>query len=133
LTTVDFPKATTIMNGHSYSITDSSDSYVYYGVFIGCTALTSVSVPKVTNIGDYAFHSSGTTPLTITMGAIAPPVGLNIFLQVTSTKNVTVRVPNGATGYDEAWQEAFKGYGSGTPHGTENTYINVVVEPDTAG
>jgi hypothetical protein len=53
------------------------------------------------------------------MGAVAPTVGWEIFTGVTGTKNVTVRVPSGATGYTDAWQTAFKG---------GNSYINVVIQ-----
>jgi hypothetical protein len=62
------------------------------------------------------------------MGAVAPVVERYIFDGV-STKDVTVRVPNGATGYDEAWKTAVKGLGNdGGITGTVNEYINLVVE-----
>jgi hypothetical protein len=54
------------------------------------------------------------------MGAAAPTVGGGTFNGVTATKNVTVKVPNGATGsYNATWQTAFKG---------GNSYINLVIE-----
>jgi hypothetical protein len=113
LTTVSFPKVTSIGNS----------------AFVYCTSLTSVSFPEVTSIGYGAFASSGTTPLTITMGAAAPTVSYGMFSGINGSRTVTVRVPSGATGYDEAWQEAFKGYGNdGSGHGTVNENINLVVE-----
>jgi hypothetical protein len=42
------------------------------------------------------------------MGAVAPTRGTGLFSDVGGTKNVTVRVPNGATGYDSPWQNGFK-------------------------
>jgi hypothetical protein len=57
--------------------------------------------------------------LTITMGAVAPTVGSDMFVAIYGSKTVTVRVPNGATGYNEAWKTAFKG---------GNSYINLVFE-----
>jgi uncharacterized membrane protein len=127
LTTADFPKVTTIGDG-IYS------SYQYYGAFSGCTSLTSVSFPKAISIGSYAFANSGTTPLVLTMGTAAPTVGEYIFRGVTGTKNVTVRVPNGATGYNATWQNAFKGKGNAGAAiaGTVNSYINLVIEYDEA-
>jgi hypothetical protein len=114
LATVSFPKATSI-GGRAFE---------------GCTALTSVSFPEVTSIGQEAFQNSGTTPLTITMGAVAPTVDFNMFYDsIDGSKNVTVRVPSGASGYTSTWQNAFKGYGNdGGEHGTVNSNINLVVE-----
>jgi hypothetical protein len=42
------------------------------------------------------------------MGAVAPTRGNSIFSDTNTTKNVTVRVPNGATGYTDTWQYGFK-------------------------
>jgi hypothetical protein len=88
-----------------------------------------VYAPKATSIGIWAFANSGTTPLTITMGAVAPTVGAIIFSSITGSRTVTVRVPSGAMGYDEAWKNAFRGYGNnGGILGTLNENINVVIE-----
>jgi hypothetical protein len=87
-----------------------------------------VSFPEVTSIGERVFTYSGSVSLIITMGTAAPTVGRYIFADVTGTKNVTVRVPSGATGYDEAWKTAFKGYGNGTYNGTANENINLVIQ-----
>ena len=84
LTTVSFPLVT--------SIRDS---------FWACSSLTSISLPSVTSIGQNAFALTGNTPLTITLGPNAPTLGWDIFDNVTS-KTVTVRIPNGATGYSPA-------------------------------
>ena len=64
--------------------------------FFGCTALTTVSIPKATSIGEYAFFNTGTTGLVVTLGGTAPTLGSKMFLDVSSTKNVTVKVPVGA-------------------------------------
>jgi hypothetical protein len=58
------------------------------------------------------------------MGNAAPTVGTSMFvdLNVTSTKTVTVRVPSGATGYDETWKTAFKG-GSAPPRQFGDTVL----------
>jgi hypothetical protein len=116
LISVSFPKATnfyhTFQNCTSLtSVSLPEATNIGSNTFSMCTALTSVSFPKVTNIGLNAFWKCGTTPLTITMGNAAPTVGTSMFVDsnVTSTKNVTVRVPSGATGYDETWKTAFKG------------------------
>jgi hypothetical protein len=99
-----------------------------------------VYIPTVTSIGERAFESSwngmsGATPMTITMGAVAPTIGtssVDMFYGDTYPKTVTVRVPNGATGYTSDWKNAFMGLGnndsyySGTP--TMNSYINLVIQ-----
>jgi hypothetical protein len=138
LTTVDFPKATSIGGGAFYgcialtTVSVPETTSIGYWAFRDCTSLTTVSIPKVTSIGYEAFANTGTTPLTITMGAGAPTVGYRMFYGINDSRNVTVRVPNGAIGYDEEWQEAFKGLGNDdinygvTP--TVNEYINLVVE-----
>ena len=64
--------------------------------FFGCIALTTVSIPKATSIGEYAFFGTGTTGLVVTLGGTAPTLGSKMFLDVSSTKNVTVKVPVGA-------------------------------------
>jgi hypothetical protein len=61
------------------------------------------------------------------MGTAAPTVGTNIFSDITGSRDVTVSVPSGATGYDEAWKTAFKGYSSSN-NGTVNENVNLVVE-----
>jgi hypothetical protein len=119
LTTVTAPKATSVSFYNCTSLTTVSFPEATSVSFSGCTSLTSVSFPKAMTIGYGAFANSGSVPLTITMGTAAPMVGNNIFDGVTATKNVTVKVPSGAAGYDEAWKTAFKG---------GNSYINLVIE-----
>jgi uncharacterized membrane protein len=163
LTTVDFPKATSIepyvfggcksLTSVSFPAATSIGTYAFGGctalttvsfpevesimhtVFSGCMHLTSVSIPKVTSIGHYTFRSNSATPLTITMGRVAPIIGIDIFQNVTGTKNVTVRVPSSATGYGYSWEIAFRGYGSPSypsigvvNYGALNYNINVVME-----
>jgi hypothetical protein len=121
LTDVSAPKATSVGFDGCTSLTSVSFPEATSVSFSGCTALTSVSVPKVTRIEFYAFANSGTMPLFITMGAAAPTVSGGTFNGVTATKNVTVRVPTGATGYSSTWQTAFKEW---------NSNINLVVEDE---
>jgi uncharacterized membrane protein len=134
LTSVSFPAAPNIgklaFSGCSALTSASFPNAGYIGdyAFQSCTSLTTVFIPKVTSIGTQAFASIGTRSLTITMGATVPTVGANIFNGVTATKNVMVRVPSGAEGYTSAWGTTFKGYGSGTTHGTVNSNINLVFE-----
>ena len=86
-------------------------------VFSGCTSLENVNIPAVTSIGPAVFNDTGNTPLTITMGNTAPSVGTSIFRG--GNKQVTVKVPVGATGYGESptdtttlnWGNAFRGMG----------------------
>jgi uncharacterized membrane protein len=139
LTTVSFPEVTSIgysaFENCTFLTTASFPKATSIGqqAFWRCTSLTTVSLPEATSIGNWAFGITGTTPLTITMGAVAPTVDYNMFLEVAGTKNVTVRVPTNATGYTSTWQTAFKGYGNyGTNHGTVNSYINLVIQYDGA-
>jgi hypothetical protein len=69
--------------------------------FSGCTGLTSVSLPAVTNIGPYAFTYTGMGDLTVTLGDTPPELGWRMFFVVSDEsgdKSVTVMVPN-----NEAW------------------------------
>jgi hypothetical protein len=124
LTTVSFPKVTQIGGGGSHS----------FGPFFGCTTLTTVDFPEATSIGDNAFFDckalttanfplaasisksafggTGGNSLTVTLGSAAPTLGSTIFINVTTAKTVTVRVPSGATGYDSVWQDKFKETGN---------------------
>ncbi|MDR3130894.1 MAG: leucine-rich repeat protein [Treponema sp.] len=86
--------------------------------FDGCTNLAAVNLPKVTSIGESAFKSTGAKSLTLSLGAAAPNVDVNLFNGVDS-KNVTVKVPAGAAGYGtwptdtntENWGNGFRGKG----------------------
>jgi hypothetical protein len=135
LTTVSFPEATSIED-YAFSsctalTTVSIPKITSIGdyAFSGCTSLTTVSFPKVTSIGGYAFYASGRGLLTITMGAAAPTlVSGNTFEGINGSRNVTVRVPSGASGYTDTWQTAFKGRGNTGYTGTVNYNINLVVE-----
>ena len=109
-----------------------------------CAALESVSLPAATSIGKWAFSETGTAGLTVTLGAKAPAVGVDMFDYdyYSFTKNVTVLVPSGATGYgslpgvysgaDTAnnWGNAFRGIGwdeSGYGSGRVNSDITVTI------
>jgi len=111
LTTANFPNVTTIAN----AITTP----VWTGAFQDCNRITDLYIPKVSSIGSNAFrgldNNNSAAPVfptlfTITMGNTAPALGSTIFRDCTTHLiNVTVRVPAGATGYDTAWQNSFKG------------------------
>jgi hypothetical protein len=112
--------------------------------FSGCTALTNVSFPSVTAIGDMAFADTGGTDLEIEFGYYAPDIEgvcvdeedeegggedeedsppnnevvekvYRIFYDVTEDKDVTIKIPVDAPGYDDApgygdtWQAKFTG------------------------
>jgi uncharacterized repeat protein (TIGR02543 family) len=156
LSNVSFPEATTIGVGAFYQCAALTTAFIPKATSIGqqalsgCTALTTVSFPKVTSIGNYAFSScpslttasfpkatyigkgafinSGRGLLTITMRTAAPTVGNNMFDSINGSRTVTIMLPSRATGYTSTWQTAFKGYGTNTPHGTVNSYINLVFE-----
>jgi hypothetical protein len=103
LTTVNLPKAT----------------YIGGSAFGNCTNLTTVNLPKATIIGGQAFSYTGSTTLTVTLGATPPTLEGNMFNSV-SSKNVTVNVPSGApSAYgpvpvdttDNNWANGFRGGG----------------------
>jgi hypothetical protein len=104
LTEVSLPKVETIGNF----------------AFAGCVLLGTVNFPEAQSIGDSAFGYIGTGDLTITLGSTAPKLGTILFTGVSGgTKNVTVKVPSGATGYGSSptddstdnWGNAFRGKG----------------------
>jgi hypothetical protein len=142
LTTVSLSKAASIGDGTFFYCTSLTTlslpeaASIGKDVFWQCGNLTTLSLPKVTSIGEGAFGYTGTTSLTITMGAVAPSVGKSLFNSVTGTKTVTVRVPSGATGYGTAptdtstnnWGNAFRGKGwngSSYESGTVNANISL--------
>jgi hypothetical protein len=76
---------------------DKLNGYAFYN----CTNLERVTFSKVTELAHYTFQ--GCTKLTdITLGTIAPKMGNFCFVDITSPRTITVKIPNGATGYDEA-------------------------------
>jgi hypothetical protein len=106
--------------------------------FYGCTALTSVSLPKAATIDWWAFINTGTTVLTVTLGATPPTVGVEMFAGVTGgTKAVTVRVPSASIGsgtnqYNDTWKIAFRGAGGSSAAaggGTANPAVDVDFAP----
>ncbi|MCL2443058.1 MAG: leucine-rich repeat domain-containing protein, partial [Treponema sp.] len=137
LVSADFPNSTMInfslfegcVNLVSVNFPRVTGASIYSDAFKGCTSLALVKIPNATGYyGIRFFSSTGDTGLTIIMGQTAPlpitslpsyPAEKNIFLGVNSPKTVTVKVPVGATGYDEEWQSNFK-YG--------NTNITVIIE-----
>jgi hypothetical protein len=121
LESVSFPAATTIGDW----------------AFNACTSLISVSIPAAASIGSNAFRNTGTTALTVTLGATPPTLGTDIFFYVDIAKNVTVRFPaEGAAAYGSVptdtvtqnWGNAFRGMGwDGTAYlyGTVNDNVNL--------
>jgi len=88
--------------------------------FLYCSSLTNVSIPAAISIGTNAFWDTGTTALTVTLGATLPTLGTEIFSDVNSAKDVTVRFPaEGAAAYGSVptdtttqnWGNAFRGMG----------------------
>jgi hypothetical protein len=110
--------------------------------FYKCTALTTLNLPAAASIGTRAFAWTGTAALTLTLGSTPPTLGTNMFNGVDSAKNVTVKVPSGATGYGtpgtytgadaaDNWGNAFRGKGwdgSGCLTGTLNSNISLTIE-----
>jgi hypothetical protein len=109
-------------------------------------SLETVDLPAATTIGEWTFANTGTTALTVTLGATAPAVGTELFANVTDTKSVTVRVPADTTDYGtiptytgndnpQNWGNAFRGkgwksndgYGSGTVN--SNISLTIIKEP----
>jgi hypothetical protein len=109
------------------------------GAFEGCTGLTSVSLPLAASIGYNAFSSTGPASLIVTLGAAVPTLGTDMFSSVSAAKNVTVKVPSGATGYgsspantaDSNWGNGFRGGGwdgAAATGGAVNSYISLTIE-----
>ncbi|MDR2392828.1 MAG: leucine-rich repeat domain-containing protein [Treponema sp.] len=109
LTTINLPKVTTISGG-TYN---PNTGVPAGGVFTGCTSLVTLNIPQITDLGGQAFTlCENSKALVITMGATAPKVGENLFLNVDSPRTVTVKRPaTTPTGYTEEWQTNFKGKG----------------------
>ncbi|MDR3114566.1 MAG: leucine-rich repeat domain-containing protein [Treponema sp.] len=108
LATIDLPEITKINPG-TYNATTGVPGG---GVFTGCSSLVTLNIPKITELGGQAFTlCENSAPLVITMGATAPTVGENLFLNVTSPRTVTVKRPASGTGYTDEWKTNFKGKG----------------------
>jgi hypothetical protein len=102
LTTVNLPKAVNIGGC----------------AFYGCDVLKSVYLPAATIIFDDTFYGCNALE-EVYLPASAPALGNSTIREVSTPKTVTVRVPPGATGYDDAWKNNFKG-------GNSNITVNVV-------
>jgi hypothetical protein len=125
LVSVSLPAATAIGNYAFNSSTElvsvSLPAVTAIGnyAFLGCAALTSVEIPSITSLDSSVFESTRTPSLTVIMGPSAPALGINTFNNITTAKNVTVKIPAGATGYDDNWGNGFRGRGW-----NENNYLN---------
>jgi uncharacterized repeat protein (TIGR02543 family) len=109
--------------------------------FYGCTVLETVIIPMIESFGTYVFANNGTQALTITMGPVAPAVGVGsysgsyTFQGITEPKTVYVKIPQEATGYlrnddippytvggtGEQWGYTFRG-------GYSLTHITVIID-----
>jgi len=150
LESVDFPKATAIGNYAFYFLTIKNFDFplvttIGNNAFASCKDLQSLNIPSVTTIGNYVFSSTGSTSLSITMGASAPKVGTYTFQNVQENKTITVKVPSEATGYspfngtsvtvsgsnsDQNWANGFraKGWnGSSFSDSTASIFENITL------
>ncbi|MCL2042744.1 MAG: leucine-rich repeat domain-containing protein [Treponema sp.] len=142
LTNVSFPAATLIGGGAFQGCTSlTSVSFpaateIGGTAFRGCSSLTSVSFPAADSIGAGAFSETAATSLIVTLGPVDPLIGVTMFQNINTVKNVTVRVPAGATGYtgfpseniwSSTWENHFRGFGSSN-NGIPNLNINLILE-----
>jgi hypothetical protein len=111
------------------------------GAFMGCTLLTSVSLPQVQMVGDYAFGSC-TSLASLYFTGNAPTIGAYVFENIPSNQ-VTNYVTNPqATGWGAKWGDmpvvrlplyGDKIYQAGLPVATEAhvaEQIAAIPEPD---
>jgi hypothetical protein len=89
--------------------------------------MTTLNLPSLKNFGNNTFQSISTNPapaLTITLGATPPTVGTTQFNSGSASKNITIKVPSGATAYGTipstitgttdttaTWVNGFRDYG----------------------
>jgi hypothetical protein len=129
LTTMNFPEATSIgrkafIDCHALTTVNLPKAASIGGdyVFAYC-ALTTVNLPSATSIGWAAFYHTGgiigaesLMPLTVILPKAAPTLPEKYGEEshaYTYATTVTIKRPTDSTGYDEAWQEAFKaGFGN---------------------
>ncbi|MDR2176976.1 MAG: leucine-rich repeat protein [Treponema sp.] len=80
--------------------------------FRNCTALTTLTLPAVTSLGESAFLETGTKDLTITMPRIAPAYSPGSQVSAKYAKTVTLTRPDknirNSTTYDELWRDSFE-------------------------
>jgi hypothetical protein len=116
LTEVSFPEVITLSNNvfNNNTVLRTADlpeaTKLSSNLFSGCTALEKLIIPKLNEL-EYEtniFKDTGTATLTITMGAVAPKIKSKSRFSGTKGKTVIIRVPTGATGYDNTWQTHFK-------------------------
>jgi hypothetical protein len=147
LETADFPEATYIrseaFSGCAALKTVNFPNATSIGreAFSGCTALETVNCPKVTSISASVFASTGSAPLTLTLGSTAPGLGAKMFNGVAASKSVTVLVPSsslsayggagtysGSANSPTSWAHGFRGCGwTGSAYSNDSTYINANV------
>jgi hypothetical protein len=124
LTTVNLPKAVSIgQRAFAYcttltTLTLPAAAYIEHGAFSHCTGLSTLNLPALvsfkpveppgTQVGNHAFEDTGGTALTITLPRTAPAIKRLTYSSETYSKTVTIKRPSYSTGYDTAWEEAFK-------------------------
>jgi hypothetical protein len=114
LTTVNLPAATGFGQNAFQSCTSLTElnlpkaSYIGMYCFEGCTALSTLNLPAATFINAHAFLNTGTTVLTVTLPRNAPAQGSQYASSGGYSKSVIIKRPANSTGYDAAWQTAFK-------------------------
>jgi hypothetical protein len=151
LKTVSLPAAVTIGRGVFYDCRalETVDLplavTIGVGAFQGCIALETVNLPAAASIGECVFQSTGDQDLTLTLGSTPPTLGIDIFLNFSSPKSVTVKVPSGASGYGtvpfdngdtstDNWGNAFRGKGwdgANYLYGTVNANVSLEIEEYT--
>ena len=107
LSSVSFPELTEVRLATFFHCENLTTVYlprvtrIHFLAFYYCNSLTSVYIPDITNIYNAFYAYSTVLPdLAITMGSIAPNVGIGIFGNMSHLpRTVTVIVPAGATGY----------------------------------
>ena len=120
ITSLDLPKVTSIGKNAFY-----------------CCSLELLNIPNCTSIGDCAFYNGYLN--SIQLGSNAPKVGTTLFSSVNSAQTITIKIPNGATGYgtaptnttDNNWGNAFRGKGwdgSSYKSGTVNSKITLAYQ-----
>jgi hypothetical protein len=136
LTEINFPLATIIGSAAFNGCTGLVEADIpkikrlEIEVFSYCFNLTTVNLASVEEISIAAFRVNEgnyeSTTITVFMGSTAPSLGQAVFYGFkTEPLTVIVKVPVGATGYDETWQTRLKSSNDASP-----VNITVTVEYD---
>jgi uncharacterized ParB-like nuclease family protein len=96
LESVSLPLVQTIPAG-SAVYSSGTYTYIYYGVFSGCTALKAIDLPAATSIGDYAFRKC--TALTSVSVPVATSIGERAFYNCDALESVSLPAATDIGGY----------------------------------